>query len=97
MSKRLAKLYRPCDKLDKYDNEPYMKNPLLHIRLSEIRQRRHYSYLQKKAVEVFFIVINHFLHYRFFFLIRTFLNERNRKSSDFHYKLFQILGKGKIM
>lgn len=57
MSKRLAKLYRPCDKLDKYDNEPYMKNPLLHIRLSEIRQRRHYSYLQKKAVEVSFWVL----------------------------------------
>lgn len=55
MSKRLAKLYRPCDKLDKYDNEPYMKNPLLHIRLSEIRQRRHYSYLQKKAVEVILV------------------------------------------
>lgn len=52
MSKRLAKLFKPCDRLDKYDDEPYTKNPLLHIRLSEIRQKRHYSYLQRKAAEV---------------------------------------------
>lgn len=52
MSKRLAKLFKPCDKLDKYDDEPYTRNPLLHIRLSEIRQKRHYSYLQRKAAEV---------------------------------------------
>lgn len=54
MSKRTAKLFRPCDKLDKYDDEPYTRNPLLHIRLSEIRQRRHYAYLQRKAMEVGF-------------------------------------------
>ncbi|XP_055621192.1 dynein axonemal heavy chain 12 [Toxorhynchites rutilus septentrionalis] len=49
MSRRLAKLHKPCDKLDKYDNEPYMQNPLLNLFLSEVKERRHYSFIQRKA------------------------------------------------
>ncbi|XP_058067045.1 dynein axonemal heavy chain 12 [Anopheles bellator] len=49
MSKRLAKLHKPCDKLDKYDNEPYMQNPLLKLFLSEVKERRHYSFIRRKA------------------------------------------------
>jgi dynein heavy chain, axonemal len=52
MSRKLAKLYKPCDKLDKYDNEPYMKNPLLKIHLSQIRERRHCEVLQRRAALV---------------------------------------------
>ena len=52
MSKRLAKLHKPCDRLDKYDNEPYLQNPLLNLFLSEIKERRHYTFLQKKATNV---------------------------------------------
>ncbi|XP_049547176.1 dynein axonemal heavy chain 12 [Anopheles darlingi] len=49
MSKRLAKLHKPCDKLDKYDDEPYMQNPLLKLFLSEVKERRHYSFIRRKA------------------------------------------------
>ncbi|EAT40340.1 AAEL007918-PA [Aedes aegypti] len=49
MSRRLAKLHKPCDRLDKYDNEPYMQNPLLNLFLSEVKERRHYSFIQRKA------------------------------------------------
>ncbi|EAA13034.3 AGAP011441-PA [Anopheles gambiae str. PEST] len=51
MSKRLAKLHKPCDKLDKYDNEPYMQNPLLKLFLSEVKERRHYSFIRRKAAQ----------------------------------------------
>ncbi|EDS37651.1 ciliary dynein heavy chain 11 [Culex quinquefasciatus] len=49
MSRRLAKLHKPCDRLDKYDNEPYMQNPLLNLFLSEVKERRHYTFIQRKA------------------------------------------------
>ena len=52
MSKRLEKLYKPCAQLDKYDNEPYMKNPLLKLKMSEIREGRRHSSLQNKAALV---------------------------------------------
>lgn len=43
MSKYLKNLHKPCDKLDKYDNEPYMKNPLLKLKLDDIRSYRRQS------------------------------------------------------
>lgn len=52
MSKLLKKLHKPCDKLDKYDNEPYMKNPLLKLKMSEVRQQRIRSGLQNRAMQV---------------------------------------------
>ncbi|XP_055593622.1 dynein axonemal heavy chain 12 [Uranotaenia lowii] len=51
MSRRLAKLHKPCDKLDRYDNEPYMQNPLLNLFLSEVKERRHYTFIQRKAAQ----------------------------------------------
>lgn len=52
MSKLLKKLHKPCDKLDKYDNEPYMKNPLLKLKLSDIRKYRRQSQLEQSATKV---------------------------------------------
>lgn len=52
MSKYLKNLHKPCDKLDKYDNEPYMKNPLLKLNLAEIRKYRRQSKLEDSAVKV---------------------------------------------
>lgn len=52
MSKRLDRLYKPCDKIDKYDNEKYMENPLLKFNLNKIRERRHYTFLKQKAALV---------------------------------------------
>lgn len=52
MSKLLKKLHKPCDRLDKYDNEPYMKNPLLKLKLADIRSYRHQSALERNAIKV---------------------------------------------
>lgn len=52
MSKYLKNLHKPCDKLDKYDNEPYMKNPLLKLNLAEIRKYRRQTKLEDSAVKV---------------------------------------------
>lgn len=52
MSKLLKKLHKPCDRLDKYDNEPYMKNPLLKLKLADIRHCRHQSALERNAIKV---------------------------------------------
>lgn len=52
MSKNLKKLHKPCDKLDKYDNEPYMKNPLLKLRLEDIRSHRRQSQIELNAMKV---------------------------------------------
>lgn len=52
MSKYLKNLHKPCDKLDKYDNEPYMKNPLLKLRLADIRNYRKQSVLEQNVSKV---------------------------------------------
>lgn len=52
MSKYLKNLHKPCDKIDKYDNEPYMKNPLLKLKLSDIRKYRRQSQLEHFAEKV---------------------------------------------
>lgn len=52
MSQSLKKLHKPCDKIDKYDNEPYTKNPLLKLNMSEIRNRRRSSVFETRAVKV---------------------------------------------
>ena len=52
MSKLLKKLHKPCDKIDKYDNEPYMKNPLLKLKLADIRKYRRQNQLEQSAVKV---------------------------------------------
>ncbi|KAG5675131.1 hypothetical protein PVAND_005060 [Polypedilum vanderplanki] len=48
MSKYLKNLHKPCDKIDKYDNEPYMKNPLLRLKLPEIKSFRRLSRIEKE-------------------------------------------------
>jgi dynein heavy chain len=52
MSRLLKKLHKPCDDLTKYDNEPYMKNPLLKLKMSEVRQFQIRSSLQNRAIQV---------------------------------------------
>lgn len=52
MSNLLRKLHKPCDKIDKYDNEPYMKNPLLKLKLADIRKYRRQTQLEQSAVKV---------------------------------------------
>ncbi|XP_055378973.1 dynein axonemal heavy chain 12 [Condylostylus longicornis] len=51
MSKSLAKLKKPPSDLTKYDNEPYMQNPLLTFRLSDVKDQKHFNYLKKKAAQ----------------------------------------------
>jgi len=52
MSKYLKNLHKPCDKLDKYDNEKYMKNPLLKLNIDEIRSYRRQSRYELSAIKV---------------------------------------------
>lgn len=52
MSKYLKNLHKPCDKLDKYDNESYMQNPLLKLNLDEIRRYRRQSRYELSAIKV---------------------------------------------
>lgn len=52
MSKYLKNLHKPCDKLDKYDDEPYMKNPLLKLNIDEIRKCRRQSRYENSATKV---------------------------------------------
>lgn len=52
MSNLLKKLHKPCDRLDKYDNEPYMKNPLLKLKLADIRKYRRQTKLEQTASKV---------------------------------------------
>ena len=56
MSKKLKNLHKPCDKLDKYDNEPYMKNPLLKLSLDDIRSYRRQSQIEQSAMKVIEII-----------------------------------------
>lgn len=49
MSRNLKRLYRPPTDLEKYDNEEYSKNPLLKYNICEIKERRHYTFLHRKA------------------------------------------------
>lgn len=46
------KMFLVDTNLKKYDNEAYTKNPLLRLRISEIRERRHYGFLKKTAEQV---------------------------------------------
>lgn len=52
MSRFLKNLHKPCDQLDKYDDEPYMKNPLLKLTLSEIRKHRRQSPFEQSTAKV---------------------------------------------
>lgn len=52
MSRLLKHLHKPCDKLDKYDNEPYMKNPLLKLKLADIRKYRRQSKFEASGSKV---------------------------------------------
>lgn len=56
MSKNLKNLHKPCAKLDKYDNEPYMKNSLLKLRLDDIRSYR--RQIEHGAMKVIGIISN---------------------------------------
>jgi len=51
-TKKLERMHRPASDITKYDNEPYMKNPLLKFRISEVHERRHYQFLKQKAADV---------------------------------------------
>lgn len=72
MSKRLDKLYKPCDQINKYDNEKYMENPLLKFHLNEIRERRHYTFLKQKAalVSCYYFSLLKFLDFKYFLIRR---------------------------
>lgn len=37
---------------NRYDNEPYTRNPLLKFRISEIKERRHSEQIKHKAAMV---------------------------------------------
>ncbi|KAH8316762.1 hypothetical protein KR074_004303 [Drosophila pseudoananassae] len=51
-SRKLERMHRPSSDITKYDNEPYMQNPLLKFRISEVHERRHYQFLKQKAADV---------------------------------------------
>lgn len=48
---RLARLYKPDTNIKKYDNDDFRNDPLLVFRICEIKERRHYSFLKRKATE----------------------------------------------
>lgn len=45
-------MHRPCSDITKYDDEDYMKNPLLTFRISEVHERRHYNFLKQRAADI---------------------------------------------
>ncbi|XP_026849759.1 dynein heavy chain 12, axonemal [Drosophila persimilis] len=51
-SRKLSRMHRPPSDTRKYDNEPYLKNPLLKFHISEVHERRHYQFLKQKAADV---------------------------------------------
>lgn len=51
-SRKLEHMHRPSSDITKYDDEPYMKNPLLTFRLSEVHERRHYVFLKQRAADI---------------------------------------------
>lgn len=51
-SRKLDRMYHPPSNLDRYDNEEYMKNPLLKFRLADVYERRHHMFLKYRAAEV---------------------------------------------
>ncbi|ALC44807.1 Dhc62B [Drosophila busckii] len=51
-SRKLERMHRPPSDITKYDNEPYMKNPLLTFRISEVHERRHYTFLKQRAADI---------------------------------------------
>lgn len=58
MSKYLSKLIKPPTDYEKYENDAFSQHPLMKFRLSNIRERRHFSLLKHKAalVSIFFVV-----------------------------------------
>ncbi|KAH8395340.1 hypothetical protein KR222_010165 [Zaprionus bogoriensis] len=50
--RKLERMHRPPSDITKYDNEPYMKNPLLTFRISEVHERRHYTFLKQRAADI---------------------------------------------
>ncbi|EDV95542.1 GH15722 [Drosophila grimshawi] len=55
-SKKLERMHRPPSDITKYDNEPYMKNPLLTFRISDVHERRHYNFLKQRAADIKVII-----------------------------------------
>ncbi|XP_005185418.2 dynein axonemal heavy chain 12 [Musca domestica] len=51
-TRKLERMYHPPANLDRYDNEEYMKNPLLKFHLSKVYERRHHTFLKYRAAEV---------------------------------------------
>lgn len=52
MARRPKPINSRCNvpiKLDKYDNESYMKNPLLLFHIADVRERRHFTLLKDVA------------------------------------------------
>lgn len=47
-------LHKKYYRIDKYDDEPYTKNPLLQFQISAIKERRHSEYIKRKAAAVSF-------------------------------------------
>lgn len=51
-SRKLERMHRPSSDINKYDDEEYMKNPLLTFRISEVHERRHYTFLKQRAADI---------------------------------------------
>uniref|UniRef100_A0A1B0CUL2 Dyneins heavy chain n=2 Tax=Lutzomyia longipalpis TaxID=7200 RepID=A0A1B0CUL2_LUTLO len=49
MSKYLSKLIKPPRDYEKYENDAFSQHPLMKFRLSNIRERRHFSMLKHRA------------------------------------------------
>lgn len=52
MADRRSKPNKRCNvatNLDKYDNESYLKNPLLAFHIADVRERRHFTLLKDVA------------------------------------------------
>ncbi|XP_059612585.1 dynein axonemal heavy chain 7 [Phlebotomus argentipes] len=49
MSKYLSKLIKPPSDYERYENDAFSQHPLMRFRLSNIRERRHFSLLKHRA------------------------------------------------
>lgn len=54
MSRRKPTKASPCSNIDlnRYDNAPYLQNPLLRFRIQDVREQRHYTILKNRAMAV---------------------------------------------
>uniref|UniRef100_A0A1A9VTX3 Uncharacterized protein n=1 Tax=Glossina austeni TaxID=7395 RepID=A0A1A9VTX3_GLOAU len=51
-TRKINSKHRPASNLDKYENEEYMKNPLLRFHLDNLHKRRHLALLKLRVAEI---------------------------------------------